>query len=877
MGEASKNKNKQNVRIAPTFWLRCLKWFCPWELHESIEGDLLEQYEEHLKVFSIRGAKIRLAVNVIRFIRPGILLRNKFSITIIQWSMLKNYFKVAFRNLARNRTYSMVSLAGLTLGLTVALVLVLIVRFENSFDSYHPRAKNIYQVKAYDKFGEPQTHAPQGAVKALREEIAGVEIAANVYRWDPQVIRVNDKVLKQENAFFLHPEFLTMIDIEWKFGSAETSLQKPYQVVLDEPTAKKLFGPEDPIGKTIRYDNVMDLQVSGLIAKVPVNSEFQFQMIMSYQTLAKYRHDFQNDDHWGGGDSWFHGYVLVNEQADIPAIEKQLSTMVAEHKDYNTYASFRLLPLAEKHFDMDSDPFNYVTPYWIVQVLITIAIFIIAIACINFINLSTAQASTRGREIGVRKVLGSNRISIIVQFFAESGVMVALSAFLASGFAMLLIPYADLLFNSTVSQSEIWSPTLIAPLVAIVLIVTLLAGFYPAMLLSGLKPVAIFKNQFSSLFGKNISLRKSLVVVQFVIAQVLIICMIIGMEQVMFFSQTDLGFDKNNVITVSMPYRDSVLLQERFKQQLSQHPEIQNITYGLTSPSSNRNWWWGGVKHSGLLNGEATFRLQWVDHNYFEFYNIPLLAGRNFLQQDTSQLVLVNEKALRDMGFDKPEEALDQSLVFWGDNTATIVGVVKNYHSQGLKTEVPPHLYLYGNWNFQLAQIKINPSHAASAIPVIEKYWKQLHPDHYFEYEYLSEALNNFYEDENKLFNFIILFAAVGIIIGCLGLFGLVSFVCSKRAKEISVRKVFGATVSNIISLLSRDFILLVFIALLIAIPIGWYVMDKFLQNYENHIDIQLSVFVTAGVITLAFALITVCARAFSTAMQNPSLTLRSE
>jgi hypothetical protein len=247
------------------------------------------------------------------------------------------------------------------------------------------------------------------------------------------------------------------------------------------------------------------------------------------------------------------------------------------------------------------------------------------------------------------------------------------------------------------------------------------------------------------------------------------------------------------------------------------------------------------------------------------------------LENDTSRLALVNERALRDMGFEGPEDAIGQSLSFWGDNFVTIVGVVKNYHSQGLKSDIPPHLYLHGNWNFQLAQIKIDPDHASSAILLIEKYWKALHPDNYFEYEYLSESLNTFYQDETKLFNFIVVFAVVGITIGCLGLFGLVSFICSKRSREISIRKVFGATVSNIVALLSRDFMLLVFIALVLAVPIGWYLMDQFLRNYENHVDIHWLVFVSAGLITLFLALITVCVKSLSAAVQNPSSTLRSE
>lgn len=554
-----------------------------------------------------------------------------------------------------------------------------------------------------------------------------------------------------------------------------------------------------------------------------------------------------------------------------------MTAMVAKHKDNTTYASVELSPLAKSHFDLKTDAFNYVIPLWMLHVLLSIAIFLIAIASINFINLATAQATYRSREIGVRKVMGSSRGSIMTQFFTETAVVVTLSVLLASGIATQLIPYANDFFNTKVNQIQVWDLDVVFYLTILTLSVTILSGFYPALLLSGFQPVRILRNQISMLSGKSVSLRKSLVVAQFVIAQVMVICMVVGIQQIRFFYRTYLGFNRDGILTVNMPYRDSVLLQERFKNQLLQHREIKEVTYGLTSPSSNRNWWWGETKHPGLLNGSETFRLQWIDPDYLPFYDIPIVAGRNFLKSDTARLALINEKALQDMGFKDPESALGETLNFWGNNKVTVIGVIKNYYSQGLKSEVAPHLYMFGDWNFQLAQIKIDPSQATSAITHIEKYWKDLHPDNYFEYEFLSESLNTFYEDERKLSNFIILFAVVGIVIGCLGLFGLVSFVCAKRTKEVSIRKVLGATVSNIIALLSRDFIVLVLLAFVIAIPIGWYLMNEFLQQYTYHTQMHWTVFALAGFLTVVLALITVGLKSFKTALTNPAENLKYE
>ncbi|MBA4054519.1 MAG: ABC transporter permease [Marivirga sp.] len=791
--------------------------------------------------------------------------------------MISNYLKVAWRNILRNRAYACINIAGLTLGLTISIVLFWIVRFEYGFDVYHHNAGRLYQVKMHDKFGEPQSHVPQGVIKALNEQIQGVERAVSVLRWDPSVIRIGNNNLQLENTYFIHPEFLEMIDVEWIAGSPQKSLSGLYQVVLDEPTAKNLFQDEDPLGKVIRYDNAADVVVSGIIREMPLQSDFQFKMIMSNETLKKLQGNYAWEDNWGGGDSWFHGYVLVKKSGDVKTIEEQLTGLLTKRKDETNYVRAELSAFSNLHFDVKSDAFNYVIPRWMVNVLLIIAVFLICIASINFVNLAIAQATYRSREIGVRKVMGSGRASIILQFFIETGVLVTLSVLLASVMATQLVAYADNFFNTKIDQMNIWGIDMVLYLLVLVICITILAGFYPAFLLSGLKPVKIFRNQIPVLSGKGVSLRKSLIVAQFVIAQVMVICMLVGTQQMRFFYNTDMGFARDSIITVNMAYKDSVLLQERFQRQLLKYPEIKEVTYGLTSPSSNRNWWWGDTKHPGLLNGEQSFRLQWIDDNYLQFYDIDLVAGRNFVHNDTARYALINEKAVSAMGFNNPEDALGETLFFWGNNKVTVIGVVKNYYSQGLKSEVPPHLYMFGNWNYQLAQIKIDVSKIQTAVEHIRQSWTELHPNHFFDYELLSESLKTFYEDERKLSNFIILFAVVGITIGCLGLFGLVSFVCARRTKEISIRKVLGATLANIISLLSRDFILLVLVAFVIAIPIGWIVMDKFLQQYTYHTSIHWSVFAIAGFATGLLALVTVGLKSLGTALLNPAESLKYE
>jgi ABC-type antimicrobial peptide transport system permease subunit len=648
--------------------------------------------------------------------------------------------------------------------------------------------------------------------------------------------------------------------------------------VLDEPTAKKLFPNQDPMGQIIRYDNAMDLTVSGVIKQMPVNSAFQMQMIMSYETLTKYMGHYGDDDHWGGGDSWFHGYVLLQRGANKIEVEQQLTELSRAQGDKSDFDRFELSPLTESHFDTLTDVFNYAVPRWIMQLFVGVAVFLVVIACINFINLSTAQAVQRSREIGLRKVIGGSRSSVVFQFFAETFMLVSVSVLFGTLLTTQLLLHADSFFVTKVDEINVWDSEALIYILGLVFLVTVLAGFYPAIILSGFSPMRAFRNMFSARAERGVSLRRSLVVLQFVIAQVLVICMVIGIRQINFFYNTNHGFVSDHILTTNMAFKDSVLLRERFEQELLQHPEIKEVTFSLSQPASNRNWWWGQVEGSAILSEGKTFRLQWVDNNFFEFYEIQLVAGRNFVATDTLPVALVNEEALRIANIRNPEDILGQELSYWNkNNKVKVIGVVKDYYSQSLKSKIVPHLYMNAGWNFQLAQIKVDPSYQAQAVEVVEKTWKAIHPDNYFEYEFLHDTLGEFYDNEKKFSNFIQLFSIAGLLIGCLGLYGLVSFVCIKRTKEISIRKVLGATLANILKILSTELLILLSIAITIAIPLGWFMMNQFLQHYAYRVEIQWNVFLTAASLTLLVALLTITFRTVKTALINPAENLKSE
>lgn len=857
------------------FILRFLRWFCPAHLYESIVGDLLEEFEMDIQESGRRRARWKLTRNVIRFLRPGIIFRNRFSLN--SHGMIQNHFKIAWRTTLRNKSNTVINILGMTCGLGVAMMLLFIVRFEYSFDNFHAKADRLYQVKTYDRYdNNVNSQTPQGAIYALQKQFTEVEHAAVVYGWTPSVIRVDGKNIQQKNNFFIHPEFLEMIDVTWVKGSVSTSLHDVYQVVLDEPTAQKLFPGNDPLGQVIHYDNKMDLTVSGVIKKMPENSAFPMQVIMSYETLKKYMDNYAEEDYWGGGDSWFHGYVLLRPGASKIAVEERLTELSRKQGNRSEIGRFELSPLKQSHFDTQTDVFNYAVPEWIMHVFVGVAIFLIAIACINFINLSTAQAVQRSREIGLRKIMGANRPSVAFQFFAETFILVSISVLLGCVVTMELLRYADHFFLTKIYLTNPWDGEAVFYIILLTIFVTFLAGFYPALILSGFSPLRSFKNLFSGGKENSVSLRRSLVVIQFVIAQVLVICMMIGASQVDFFYKTNHGFVTDNIVSTNIPFKDSVVLRDRLKNELLLHPEIKDITFSLTQPTSNRNWWWSQVKGTTVLPENTTFRLQWVDKNFFDFYEIPMQAGRNFDATDSLPVAIVNEEAVRIANLKNPEDIVGHELSYWG-RKVKVIGVVKNYYSQSLKSEIVPHLYLNEGWNFSMAQIKIDPLHKAEAVALVERTWKNIHPDNYFEYEYMNDTIGEFYANERKFSNFIQLFTITGMIIGCLGLYGLVSFVCTKRTKEISIRKILGATIMNVMSIISQEFLILLSIAIVIAAPLGWFLMNQYLQEYTYKIDIHWSVFVIAGVLTLLVAMVTIALKTIRTALVNPAESLKCQ
>lgn len=791
--------------------------------------------------------------------------------------MIKNYFKIAFRQLLRNKLSTFINLIGLTLGFACAIFLFQIVMFEKSFDDFYANKSRIYRIQSQmkEKLGASVgVHTPQGLVNKIRAEIAGVEQVALIDQFSKD-ISVEQETLKSQYTFFVQAEIFKIIDVQWISGNPEQALNEAWKVVLDEKTALKLFGSTDILGKTLKVEGKYDFTVSGIIKNAPANSSFPFEVLLSYESEKKMTVGYEYvEDYWGGGPGMHQAYLLLDSKADKAKIEAQLSQFAQQNEERSNYVSFALQALAQIHFDTENLNFNYTISEWLVNALIFIGLLLILIACFNFINLALAQNTKRGKEIGIRKVLGSSRKQLTVQFFLEASLLVIVSAILGSGIALECLPFANQLFNTKISGFDYWSTNFLVTVLLLSLSTICLSAFYPSWVLSSFQAIHILKNNTISLGGQSLSVRKVLVITQFVISQILVVCAILVLQQMSFIHKKELGFEKDGIVKVRMPIQNDQLA-ENLRNKLLQATEIKEVTYSLTAAMSRGNWC--TVFHPSLPNGETSFMYQFTDLNYFDFYKISLLAGRKFVPSDTLPVVIMNEQGIKALGYKNAEAALGEKVLIFGEEKASIIGVVRDYHALNLKTSIQPMAFFYGtNW-FRQVNVKVNTAEVVKAVSTIEKAWKEVFPNYYFEYSFLEADIAKFYEEESKFAKLITLFSSIAILIACLGLYGIISFVAVQKIKEIGIRKVLGASVLQITTLLSKDFLKLVVIAFVIASPIAYYFMDKWLADFAYRIDISWWIFALAGVSAITIALITVSWQSIKAALANPVKSLRSE
>lgn len=802
--------------------------------------------------------------------------------------MFKNYFKVAFRNLARNKSHAIINISGLAVGITVCLIIFFVISFELSYDNYHQKKDQIYRVLT--EYHHPNTSpftskaVPYAIPEVLRTSVPQIEKVAPVYIEEDAQIMVLDNngnsihgFREETGVFFSQPALFDIFDFEWLAGSP-TILKNPNVVVLTKDTAEKYFGSwEVAMGKNLKWNRAENIEVVGIIDKVPKNSDLQVKMVISYGT--GYTSGFLKSKDWDSTNGEFGTFLLLSKNASIEAINEQLNNLSKENKSSGNRDTHLIQPLSEIHYDTASGNFSGKSiSIQLINVLGIIAGFILLIACVNFINLSTAQAVNRSKEIGVRKVLGGNKIQLRIQFLAETFLLVLFAILLSLGIVAISIKYVGGLFDVPLNFESITEPGILLFFAIMAVSVTLLAGFYPSIVLSRFSPINALKNKVNYK-GGGFSLRKGLVVFQFAIAQVLIIGTIIMINQMDYFMNQPLGFEKEAVVSVPLP-GDSLSLNKvsYLRNRLASINGVKNASFSYGTPISDGNWWTTFGFDNRAKKTDFFVICKSVDQEYLPTYGMSLLAGRNVRSSNTNKEFLINETLMKKLGFSNPEEAINKEVNLGdGDVIGPIVGVLRDFHARSFKRELDPVLMTTETRWFDRAGMKLASSNVLETVDAIEGVWKEAFPDYVFQYNFLDAQVANYYGQEKRLTNIYKISAALAIFLSCLGLYGLASFLVGQRIKEAGIRKVLGATRRSIVCLFSKEFIILIVIAFCIAAPISGYFMQQWLENYPYRVDIGILVFVIGGFATLSIALATVGYQALRAATVNPIKSLRTE
>lgn len=801
--------------------------------------------------------------------------------------MMTNHFKIAFRSLKRHKAYSFINISGLAIGIASCLIIFLVVRYELSYDTFRPSYRNIYHVITEDKGPDGTDYTPGipfPALEALRTDFPQVKLTGLYYAYGTQV-SVGDiqnsaakKFIEETGVFFCEPEYFDIFNATWLAGNASV-LKDPGQVVLAKTMAQKYFGDwKTAIGKMIRLENAMDLKVAGIIEDVPFNSDFPTSVIGSFETFKNSRYYSYTTD-WGSTTSAFQVFMKIPENLPVENVQTQLKGLADKYYS-NTgphKISNSLQPLSEIHFDTRVPGLgDHVTSRSTLMTLSMIGLLIIVMACINFINLSTAQAVTRSKEIGVKKVLGSNRKQLFFQALGETNLIVLLSASLALVIAWLALPFIKHII-SIHEELSLFSVESVVFVLFIVIMVTALSGSYPALILSGFKPAAALKNRISSATIGGISLRRGLVVVQFAISQILIVGTIVAVSQMEYVRTADLGFNKEALLIVAST-TDSVAQarHETFKQALLQLPEVSMASLSSDIPSSENN---AGTNFAFDHRDDEDFTLytKQGDADYFKTFGLEFAAGGPYTATDTTGSVVVNETLIRKLNIKDPQAAVGKQIRTGGGKWKTIVGVVKDFKTNSLREEVKPLLIAARKSRFCMVSLKLKSTNLAKSQQAIEKVWDKFYPEYAYRSVFMDENIEDFYRQERQMALLYKIFSGLAIFISCLGLYGLVSFMTVQKTKEVGVRKVLGAGVGNILLLFSKEFTVLIGVAFVIAVPVSWYVMSHWLNNFAYKITISWTVFAIAMAISLIIAWISVGYKALRAALVNPVKSLRTE
>jgi putative ABC transport system permease protein len=879
--------------LTPPRWaLRLFKWFCNDHLSEAVLGDMMELYERRRDSMPRWKADALFVSNVIQFIQP-FAIRGKSSPSLNTFGMYKNYFTIAWRTFLKSKGYSFINIVGLAVGLSACLLIGLYVKHELSYDRFHEKAARVYRVNMELKFGD--NHLDLAVANALfgetaKNEIQEVEQTTRLRWYGSFLIKKGNENIREGNVGWADSTLFDVFTMPMISGNPKTALTEPNSIVITESVARKYFDRTDVVGETFTIDNTESRKITGVIKDLPANMHFPFT---SFIPLVE--DESAREETWAGSQNW-NTYLLLKEGTTIDEVTPLVSKMLDRHlgpelkaiigkslddfiREGNFFkVSFTALPDIHLHSNRIGELYASGNIQY-VYIFSAVASCILFIAIINFMNLATARSAKRAREVGMRKVMGSRKGSLIGQFITESVLTCAAAMLFAIGITVALFPFFKELTGRPLDPAILLTPQAIIGLLILTVVVGVLAGSYPAFYLSAFQPVSVLKGALTS--GKRSMFRNVLVVFQFAASVFLIAGTLIIYRQLQFIQHKDVGYNREQLLIINNTDKLNNRA-EAFKTSLLQVQGVENATVtGFLPVSYYRNN--NSFFTSPSLDTKDMISVQnWVvDEDYMETMGMQLLEGRNFskdIAADTASLIL-NESAAKFLG---NHDIIEKKLYRLIDEETKalkefrVIGIVKDFNFSSFREHVRPLAFQLGSDDGCLT-VRIAGPDLTQTVSAIEKKFNLVEPDLPFEYSFMDADFDHLYQGEKQSGTLITYFASLSILISCLGLFGLATFMAEQRTKEIGIRKVMGASVPGITMLLSKDFLKLVLIAVVIAIPVAWYFTDKWLQEFAYHISMEWWIFAVASILAVIIALMTVSVQAIKSAVQNPVNSLRSE
>lgn len=788
--------------------------------------------------------------------------------------MIQHYLTIAFRNIFRNKVFSLITTIGLSIGMATFVLILLWVMDEMNFDKFHSNIDRIYCIIEKQDYSDGQMLHTNNTPFALKEELLAnypeVSTASRTIWMGDRPMSYEDKVLTTGPVAFVDPEFLDVFTFEIKSGRKK-ALDEPNTILITEQVAISFFGEEDPVGKTLKMDGEADFEIGGVLYDVPDNSTFQFNVLIPFTQMEKlYQRDLNS---WG--NNWPRTTVVLNEDASPTTFEKKIENLCKDHGQENT--TLFIKALAKDHLYSNSGESNQVQ---YVYLFLAIGVIILLIASVNFVNLSTAKSEERAMEVGIRKVVGANRWSLIHQFFGEKSLLVLISLLLSILMAALLIPLFNEISGKQLSFNFIQNPDLIWLFIGVGILSTLLSGIYPSLVLSSFSPVRALKSIITVNRKRGISLRSALVVFQFSLSIILIVSAIVVLTQLNYIKSFNLGYEPENLVYIELPGQ-SKQQHEPFSNEIMKIPGITKLTKADKPPFWGGNSSWGYDWEGKDPELKVLICMMWVDKNYFDVLGIPFAGGKTFsdrfenysLDAVENVDVILNEEAIRRMKLSEPVG----KYFGRGETKGTIVGVAQNFNFESLRRGVEPLVLLPLQDAPSIIMARIQKDNIHATIEQIEKVWKSMNPSSPFTFGFFDDRLDSMYQDEVRISKLFRYFTIIAIFIASLGLLGLSSFSIQRKTKEIGIRKAVGAPIGSILFLLTKDFVRWVIIAFILACPVAWYAMQQWLENFAYKTSLNWWIFAVSGLLALIIALVTVSVQTFKASLQNPVDSLRYE